>query len=209
MSLGSLTQDNILRYLLLTCLSESIIPTIVQSVGVSSRLKGKLASFPRHQKTNSPTPAPAASIATKGLPCGARFLSSDWTMSSLRPSSEGFFIVATTVPMTRASCMFVNHQRVNRRPRPENRKTHVAVYGLESSVGGMDIHRIDHLTDGRVDRRILHVLRQTRAGAGHDEHAFMKAGADRIHGDDIATRVSAVKIDGPNDEQLFSFQPFV
>jgi hypothetical protein len=37
----------------------------------------------------------------------------------------------------------------------------------------------------------------------------MKAGADRIHGDDIAARVSAIKIDRPNDEQLFSFQPFV
>src|SRR5215470_13459852 len=54
-----------------TCASESTIPTIVQSVGVSSRLKGKLASFPRHQKTSSPTPAPAASIATIGLHYGS------------------------------------------------------------------------------------------------------------------------------------------
>src|SRR5207247_7014408 len=60
-----------------TCFSESTIPTIVQSVGVSSRLKVKLASFPRHQKTNSPTPAPTESIATMGLPCASRFLFSD------------------------------------------------------------------------------------------------------------------------------------
>ena len=39
---------------------------IVQSVGVSSRLNGKLASLPRHQNTNSPTPAPTESIATIG-----------------------------------------------------------------------------------------------------------------------------------------------
>src|SRR5712692_7017085 len=63
--------------LVLTCFSESAIPTIVQSVGVSSRLNGKLASFPRHQKTSSPIPAPAASTATRGLPCGAKSLLSD------------------------------------------------------------------------------------------------------------------------------------
>src|SRR5882672_12523478 len=105
MSLASGSQDNILRYTLVTCLSESTIPTIVQSVGVSSRLKGKLASLPRHQKTNSPTPAPAASTATRGFPCGNRSLLRDWTISSLRPSREGFFTVATTVPITRASCI--------------------------------------------------------------------------------------------------------
>ena len=91
MSVWTTDASNILRYTLVTCLSESTIPIIVQSVGVSSRLKGKLASLPRHQKTNSPTPAPAASTATKGFPCGARSLLRDWTISSLRPSSEGFF----------------------------------------------------------------------------------------------------------------------
>src|SRR5256714_7420504 len=91
-----------------TWLSESTIPMIVQSVGVSSRLKGKLASFPRHQKTNSPTPAPAASTATRGFPWGAKFLSRDWTTSSLRWWSDSFFTVATTVPITRASCIRIS-----------------------------------------------------------------------------------------------------
>src|SRR6185436_10293221 len=89
-----------------TCCSESTIPTIVQSVGVSSRLKGKLASFPRHQNTSSPTPAPTASIATIGFPLGCRFLSTVCTTSNLRPCRESFFTVDTTVPMTRASCIF-------------------------------------------------------------------------------------------------------
>ncbi len=78
---------------------------IVQSVGVSSRLKGKLASLPRHQKTSSPIPAPTESTATSGFPFGCRSLFKVCTTSSLRPSSESFLTVATTVPMTRASCI--------------------------------------------------------------------------------------------------------
>src|SRR5712691_1873526 len=122
---------------MVTCLSESTIATIVQSVGVSSRLKGKLASFPRHQKTSSPTPAPAASTATKGFPCGARSLLSDCTMSSLRFLSESFLIVANTVPITRASCI--------------------------SGLGTHYVDRVDYADHSRIHRRVFHVLRQTRA----------------------------------------------
>src|SRR6185503_13920009 len=88
-----------------TCESESTIPMIVQSVGVSSRLKGKLASFPRHQNTSSPTPAPTESTATIGFPAGSRSRLRVCTTRSLRPSSESFLTVATTVPITRASCI--------------------------------------------------------------------------------------------------------
>src|SRR5260370_25463787 len=80
---------------------------IVQSVGVSSRLKGKLASLPRHQKTSSPTPAPTESIATIGFPIDWRSLSRVCTTSSLRPASASFLMVATTVPITRASCILI------------------------------------------------------------------------------------------------------
>src|SRR5205814_5380160 len=61
--------------------------------------------FPRHQKTSSPTPAPTESTATIGLPIDSRSLFSVCTTSSLRPSSESFLTVATTVPITRASCI--------------------------------------------------------------------------------------------------------
>src|SRR5712691_10566474 len=112
---GKASEVQSTKYYVVTCRSESTIATIVQSVGVSSRLKGKLASLPRHQKTNSPTPAPAASTATIGLPCGAKSLLSDWTTSSLRPLSESFFTVATTVPITRASCIdFLTERSRNR-----------------------------------------------------------------------------------------------
>ena len=81
-------------------------PTIVQSVGVLSLLNGKDASFPRHQKTSSPSPAPTASSATVGFPFGFRSASSVCTIKNFRPSRVSFLIVETTVPITRASCNY-------------------------------------------------------------------------------------------------------
>src|SRR6185437_12430638 len=114
---------------LLTCCSESTIPTIVQSVGVSSRLKGKLASLPRHQKTSSPIPAPTESIATIGFPDASRFRSTVCTMSSFRPASESFLMVATTVPMTRASCMISSHQPYQSLPQSLHPPAHLSCPG--------------------------------------------------------------------------------
>src|SRR4030095_8520566 len=89
------------RLVWVTCASESTMPMMVQSVGVSSRLNGKLASLPRHQKTSSPIPAPTESTATNGFPFGCRSLFKVCTTRSLRPSRESFLTVATTVPITR------------------------------------------------------------------------------------------------------------
>src|ERR1044071_5585673 len=139
------------------------MPTMVQSVGVSSRRKGKLASLPRHQKTSSPTPAPMASRATSGDPCGRRFASSDWTTSNFRPSSESFFTVATTFPMTRASCM-------------------------SASVVD-EVDRVYDADDCRVDGPVLHAFGEARAGARDDEHALVEARADRVDGHDVAGAV--------------------
>src|SRR5687767_8410263 len=78
-----------------------------------------------------------------------------------------------------------------------------------SSLWSHDINRIDHPDDGRVHWSIFHVLRQPRAGTRHDQHALMKSCADSINGNHVAARVRSVKIDGPDDEQLLSFQPFI
>src|SRR5260370_22570876 len=99
-------------------------------------------------------------------------------MSSLRPSSESFLTVATTVPMTRASCISQRH-----------------------------INSIDHADNCGVYGRVLHTLSQTRTGAGDNQHTLMKACADRINGNDIAARVRAVDVDRTDDEQFLSFQP--
>src|SRR5262249_3627647 len=91
-----------------TCDSESTMPTIVQSVGASIPSSAKLASFPRHQKTSSPGPAPTESTATSGLPTGLRSPSRTCMTISLRPSSPEFLTVETRFPMTRASCITAN-----------------------------------------------------------------------------------------------------
>src|SRR5438128_9441986 len=101
-------------------------------------------------------------------------------ISSLRPASESFLTVATTVPMTRASCISLSY-----------------------------INGIDHADNCRIHRRILHALCETGAGAGDHQHALMKACANCIDGNNVAGRVRAVDVDGTDDEQFLSFQPLV
>jgi len=84
--------------------TESTMPTMVQSVGTSAGSNGNEASFPLHQKTISLSPAPTESMATIALPDSLKRPSSGWITSSLRPCKESLLTVATTVPMTRASC---------------------------------------------------------------------------------------------------------
>ncbi|MCU1290541.1 MAG: hypothetical protein JWN60_2770 [Acidobacteria bacterium] len=98
---------NIIHSPLNTCFSESTMPIIVQSVGVLSRLNGKLASLPRHQKTSSPTPAPTESSATSGFPFGDKSAFKVCTIKNLRPSSASFLTVDTRFPITRANCIFI------------------------------------------------------------------------------------------------------
>src|SRR5215216_5165161 len=166
---------------LVTCCSESTIPMIVQSVGVSSRLNGKLASLPRHQNTSSPIPAPTASTATIGFPDGSRFLSIVCTINSFRPSSESFLTVATTVPITRASCMSILHH----------------------------VNRIDHANNSRVDRNIFHSLGQARTRSRNNQHPLVKSCSHCVDGNHVARGIAAVHIDRSHDQQLLSAQPFV
>src|SRR5205085_11733532 len=80
-------------------------PTMVQSVGTSTGMNGNDASLPRHQKTISPAPPPTESMAIIGLPAACKLALSGRITSSLRPSSRSFLTVATTLPMTPASCI--------------------------------------------------------------------------------------------------------
>jgi hypothetical protein len=57
-------------------------------------------------KTSSSGPAcKVASAATTGWPLGCCSLVRGWTMRNLMPSNPSYLVVATTVPMTRASCI--------------------------------------------------------------------------------------------------------
>src|SRR5688572_8197260 len=178
------------------------MPTMVQSVGVSSRLNGKLASFPRHQNTSSPTPAPTASTATIGFPLGSRFLLTVCTISNLRPCNESFLIVATTVPITRASCIFFvlcalysvlcNRLRSTKRKVP--RSKHKAL------CSAVNIDRINHTDDRRIHRNVFHSLREARAGSGNYQHPLMKAGSYRIDCNHVSGGVAAIYVDRSNDQ---------
>src|SRR6185436_7643182 len=116
-------------------------------------------------------------------PCGLRSLFRDCTTISLRCLSESFFTVATTVPITRASCI--------------------------SSLGTHDVHSVDHADHRGIYGRVFHVLGQSRARTRHHQHAFVKACAHRVHGHNITSRVRPIEVDGPNNEQLLTLQPFV
>src|SRR5262245_21731245 len=144
-----------------------MIPTIVQSVGVSSRLNGNAASLPRHQKTSSPTPAPTASSATIGEPLGIKSAFSVCTMRNLRPCSDSFLTVETTVPITRAIC-------------------------IRLFVLACELDLVYNADDRRVDRAILVALCHTGRRAAYNDHLFMKPGADRIDGNNIAALISTV-----------------
>src|SRR5260370_713718 len=101
-------------------------------------------------------------------------------MRSFFPSSESFFTVATTVPITRASCISLSY-----------------------------VNSVNHPNYRRVDGRVFHPLRQSCARTSDDQHAFMKAGPDRIHGDHVAAGVRAVDINRANNQQLSALQALV
>ena len=111
------------------------------------------------------------------FPFGFRSASSVCTIRNLRPWSVSFLTVATTVPMTRAICIY--------------------------EVGNREIDLVDDADDRRVDRAILIALGQAGGRAADDDHLFVKAGADRVDRDNIAALVSAVEVDRLDDEQLF------
>src|SRR5690349_10255 len=87
--------------------------------------------------------------------------------------------VATTLPMTRASCM------------------------------GSFVHfdRIDDSDDGGVDRAILHPRRHSCGAAADDENGFADAGVDRINRHDVIAFGLAARVDRARDEKLGADEP--
>src|ERR671912_2778671 len=131
------------------------MPTMLASVGTSTGWKGYAASRPRTKKTRSPTPAPAASVATSARPTSLPSRATGWIISSLTPDSRASLCEQTTVPTTRARCM-----------------------GGRSRSGHRD--GVDDADDGRVHRRLAETLGHARGTAGDDEHHFAGAGIDGV-----------------------------
>src|SRR4051794_18562016 len=117
------------------------MPTIPASTGGSAGWNGKLASFPRTKNTSSPTPAPTESTATSGRPAGLRSGVSGCSTRSLMPTRLSSLRVATTSPMTRASCTGLLHQ----------------------------IDGVDDADDRGVDRAVLQAGRHAGGAAAHNE----------------------------------------
>src|SRR5436190_11286802 len=155
------------------------MPTMPASAGTSIGCHGKPASLPRTKNTVSPTPAPTESTATSGRPTSAPSAPIGCTSISLRLSKLGSLMVATTSPITRASCMNLL----------------------------ADVDAVDDADNRGIHRRVLHARRQARRAAAHDQHGFADAGVHRIDGDEIIAFEFAFGIDRAGQHQLVADQP--
>src|SRR2546426_3189489 len=123
------------------------------------------------------------STATSGRPAGCRSGVSGWTTSRAIPERFSSLRVATTSPITRASCILV----------------------IWSSLFA-DLHRIDNADDGGVNGTVLQSGGHSSRTPAHDEDRFADTGIDRIDRDEgMALRLSP-GIDGLHDHQLFADQ---
>ena len=77
--------------------SVTVYPTAREYLSVVN----PIATFNKHGTTFNFSPS-----YTIGFPVGSKSAFTVWTTSNLRPCNESFFTVATTVPITRASCIF-------------------------------------------------------------------------------------------------------
>src|SRR5450759_2370338 len=110
-------------------------------------------------------------------------------MSSLWPCREAFFIVQTTLPMTRPSSMLFF-------PRGGE-------FGLVQRV---ELHFIDDANDRGVHGPVLAFGGHARGAARDDQHGLAESGIDRVHGDQVAGFVGALRRNRYHDEEFLSFE---
>src|SRR5688572_26106407 len=154
------------------------MPTMPASAGISVGWNGKLASLPRTKNTVSPTPAPTESTATSVRPASWPSAPIGWRMSSLVLSKPGSLRVATTSPITRASCTALLR----------------------------DVDVVDDADDGGVDRHVLHAGGHPGGAAADDQHGFADPGVHRIDGHQIIALGLALGIDPARQQQLAADQ---
>src|SRR6266851_7582482 len=128
-------------------------------------------------RTPAPTPSTASSDAPRGVP--SRF--SGWTSSSLAPSNFRCFRVATTVPMTLASCTALS----------------------------TDVPVIDDADDARINGRLDGIERKAGFLAAHEEDDLTGAGANRIDGDERPSHRLAIGSQRLDDEQLDAHEALI
>ena len=89
------------------------------------------------------------------------------------PARFSSFRVATTVPITRASCM-----------------------------SGRDVDCVDDADDSGVDGAIFQARRHARRTATDDEHGLTNACVNRVDGHEVTTFGFALGVDRTYDQQL-------
>src|SRR5262245_54337458 len=94
-------------------------------------------------------------------------------------SKLGSLMVATTSPMTLATCMML--------------------------LG--DVDGIDDADDRGIDRRVLHARRHARRAAADNQNGLADAGIDRIDRNEVVAFGLALGIDRTGQQQLVADQP--
>src|ERR1700737_5384575 len=115
--------------------------------------------------------------------------SSGWTMSSFWPTRDAFFIVQTTLPVTRpSSTLFLSRG------------------GEVGFVQRVDMHFVDDANNRGVHGPVLAFGGHARRTASHYQHCLAKPGIDRVHGDEVTGFVGAFRRNRFDDEEVLAFE---
>src|SRR4051812_29974786 len=105
-------------------------------------------------------------------------------MSSLMPVNASSLRVATTSPITRASC-------------------------TSSSCSVLDLDFVDDADNGRINRTVFQPGGHPRRAAADHENRFADAGVDRVDGDEVSPFSLAAGIHGADDEHLAADEAWI
>src|ERR1700687_4069475 len=160
----------------------STIPMMAASTGAAFWPIASPAARPSSTiRTLSRTPAPTPSTASSDAPRGVSSRFRGWTSSSLAPSNFRCFCVATTVPMTLASCTALSS----------------------------DVRAIDDADDARINRGLDRIERKAGFLAAHEKDNLAGAGAHRIHGDERPSHRLPLRGQRLHDEQLDAHEALI
>src|SRR5580693_3357612 len=137
----------------------------------------------------SPVPAPTASSAMTGRPLSRPSRSSGWTIRSFCPISAGSFMVQTTLPMMRPSCMLFFSR-----------------CGKFAFVQSVEHYFVDDADDRGIHGTVLAFGGVARGASGHDQHRLAESGVHRVDSDHITRFIVALRRNGFHDEKLLAFQ---
>src|SRR5580765_6693027 len=185
-----------------------MMPMTATSTGAPLRPSASPAARPSSTiSTFSCTPAPTESTASSGVPRGVSSSEIGCTSSSFAPSNVRCFCVETTVPMTRAICIY------------EFTNLRIVGFGLametlqfvNSSIRRFvnNIIVINDADDAGIGRNLDGIEGEARFLAAHEEHGLSHPCSDRIDRHERPSHVRAVSRNRLQDHQLDTRQVVV